>query len=762
MKVKHRLKLLGFLLQLLFIFNGLDAQKIFFRRSNYADSIIFQKAIRDLALNALDYYKTSPISEKTNDNLFRLYLCAGRYAEMDKLLRQMNYQQTRDSTSAGQIAFHYQVYSATLQVNVQSEQFETDYTRCFKEKYNALSPELQGIAEFYFNQNVEVLKRNFENLKREFQQTDSMSLENAIVLCRSFLAYTCFSKTQHLAQKIIKQIEDETYFINDTVMVAMPDGGDVQLTVVRSKKDTVPQAVALMYSIYTGSEISLCKSAVAKGYVGIIASTRGKRESKDTLFPCDRDARDAYHIIDWISKQPWCNGKVGMYGGSYLGFSQWSAVKYLHPALKTIVPQVAVAPGIDYPIHNGVAMNFMLRWLNYVGNNKYGDEVSFANTIYWDSIYGTWYQKGLPFRVLDSLQGSENYLFQRWLDHPHYDAYWQSMTPQKEEFAQINIPILTTTGYYDTDQLGALYYYKEHVKWNKNANHYVVIGPYDHSGAQFLPNPVISNYAIDNVAQININDLVFEWFDYTMKEEPKPSILKDKINYEIMGRNEWRSVSTLDAMGNDSLVFFISPTKENGRYRLTEKKNRKNTFIYQEVDFTERSELRFIFDEAGVGSYPHIIDSTLQNEKDKLVFVSEPLENALAICGALQATLEVEITKYDMDVVIDLFEQTPQGEYFVLNQNIQRASYAKNSSVRNLLKPGNKEQISLHNTFYTARQLQKGSRIIVVLGVNKNPNWQVNYGSGKEVSEESMLDVRENLKIKWYSSSTIKIPVLRK
>ena len=63
------------------------------------------------------------------------------------------------------------------------------------------------------------------------------------------------------------------------------------------------------------------------------------------------------------------------------------------------------------------------------------------------------------------------------------------------------------------------------------------------------------------------------------------------------------------------------------------------------------------------------------------------------------------------------------------------------------------------STYYTARQLQKGSRIIIVLGINKNANWQINYGTGKEVSEESIKDAKENLKIKWMRESRIKIPV---
>ena len=65
----------------------------------------------------------------------------------------------------------------------------------------------------------------------------------------------------------------------------------------------------------------------------------------------------------------------------------------------------------------------------------------------------------------------------------------------------------------------------------------------------------------------------------------------------------------------------------------------------------------------------------------------------------------------------------------------------------------------MESNYYTARQLKKGSRIIIVPGINKNANWQINYGTGKEVSEESMIDAKENLKIKWLPESRIKIPV---
>ena len=102
------------------------------------------------------------------------------------------------------------------------------------------------------------------------------------------------------------------------------------------------------------------------------------------------------------------------------------------------------------------------------------------------------------------------------------------MTPQKQEFSRINIPVLTITGYWDDDQLGAMYYYKQHNLWNKNATCYLLIGPYDHAGAQGFPGKTLAGYKIDSVANIPILKIVFQWMDYVLKDSSRPAILQTK------------------------------------------------------------------------------------------------------------------------------------------------------------------------------------------------------------------------------------------
>lgn len=143
-----------------------------------------------------------------------------------------------------------------------------------------------------------------------------------------------------------------------------------------------------------------------------------------------------YDVIDWISKQTWCNGKVGMMGGSYNGFTQWAATKKLHPALKTIVPSASVAPGIDVPSMNNVFMTFPFPWTYYVSNNKFLDEADYRNR-QWEDLQQKWFEVGTAYPTLDSLLGRPNKIFRSWLAHPAYDKYWQHMIPYKEEFAKL-------------------------------------------------------------------------------------------------------------------------------------------------------------------------------------------------------------------------------------------------------------------------------------------------------------------------------------
>ncbi|RBQ03619.1 CocE/NonD family hydrolase [Pedobacter miscanthi] len=540
------------------------------------------------------------------------------------------------------------------------------------------------------------------------------------------------------------------YIINDSVMIKTKYGITLSAVVVR-KKGTQKLPAALFYFIYSNTDRSLkeAKYAADHGYVGIVADARGKRLSPDPIEPYEHEAQDVNEVIDWIINQPWSDGRVGMYGGSYSGFAQWAAAKHLHPALKTIVPYVAAIPGLGLPMENNVFLAANYQWAFYITNNKYTDDALNNDNARWRNMRNNWWESGAAYNKIDSVDGTPNPWLQKWLSHPDYDTYWQSMVPYQQDYKQINIPVLSITGYYDDGQVSALEYFREHYKYNPSAQHYLIIGPYDHSGSQVGGIPKLRGYQVDPDALINTREITFQWLDYVLKGGKKPVLLKDKINFEVMGANKWKHAPNLQKMENNQIRFYLDRI-EGGKMVLSDQRPAKETFIHQQVNLADRTSIYNDY-------YPNPIIKKELDTTNGLFFITKPFKQAVSVSGTLQGELKAIINKKDMDVGLSLYEITPEGEYFQLSYFLGRASYANDMGKRKLLMPGKLETIPFYRSRMFSKQLQKGSRLLVVLNINKNPFSQINYGTGKDVSKETVKDAGAPLEIKWSTGSYINL-----
>ncbi|RYY60074.1 MAG: CocE/NonD family hydrolase [Chitinophagaceae bacterium] len=621
--------------------------------------------------------------------------------------------------------------------------------------YNRAPSRSKPVAASFFDADSTGHQKRLAGYLTQARGKDSLSIADLNRLSLEYFNVIVSSTLSPIALKSFRREDEKVYIIQDSVLIDVAPGVKLAAVIVRKRSVTARQPVIMRYNIYaSNSDLASAQALASKGYVGIILLTRGKYLSPNTIEPFQHDAQDVYQAIDWISKQPWCNGKIGMYGGSYLGFSQWSAVKRVHPALKTIVPQVAVGAGIDYPQSNGVFMSYMLRWIHMVTNTKLTDRAEFGSPR-WDSLFKAWYTSGRSFSSLDTLDGRPNAIFQRWLDHPMYDSFWQKMVPYKNEFASLNIPVLTTTGYYDDDQRGAFYYMLEHLKRNKQARHYLLIGPWNHGGGQGFGNPVNGQLKVDSAAVFDVNTTVYQWFDHILKDSAMPVRLKDRVNFEVSGANEWRSASSLQATSNDSMRLYLSNVFSKQGYRLAKTKPAKSGGIDQEISLTDRSDSATAFDPDGP-----VLDTVLKTQ-DQLVFYSDTLTSPVIMSGSMGGLLNITINKKDVDLHVRLYELTSDGKYYLLSRWWARASYLKDREKRTLLTPGKSERITLDNAFYMCRKLATGSRLVVTAGIVKTPNWELNYGTDKNVSEETMADGKIPLLINWGNDSFVRVPLLR-
>ncbi len=547
---------------------------------------------------------------------------------------------------------------------------------------------------------------------------------------------------------------DEDYISDENVLIKSGDAAQISAFVVRPRDETRKLPAALQFTIYADrSALKRAQQAAARGYVGVVGFTRGKWASPNSVVPYEYDGEDARAVIDWISRQPWSDGRVGMYGGSYNGFTQWAAAKHLPHALKTIVPYCPVDPGFGLPMNNNVFLMANYGWVFYATNNKQLDNETYSNTKRWQELPWNWYRSGRLYREVDQVDGTPNPWLQKWLKHPAYDSYWQGMTTNGSDYEKLDIPVLAIDGYYDDGQNNAVRRLRDHYRYRPQAEHYLVIGPYDHFGTQQSTKPgVLRGYSIDPVAQLDTPDLTFDWFDYVLKGAKKPQLLQDKINYEVMGANVWRHAPSVEKMSESVLTLYLDSEKDGDFYRLARSKPATRGSLKRLVDYSDRNTV-------SAKDYPAEIVTGDLGLAQGLAFVSEPFDRPVSANGLFTATLKATINKKDLDLAVVLYEAMPDGKYFHLSYTVQRASYAADMTHRELLTPGRVETIRLANTLLVSRQLSKGSRLLVVVDVSRGPFAQVNYGTGKDVSDESIADAREPLSIEWFNDSHIDIPI---
>jgi putative CocE/NonD family hydrolase len=706
----------------------------------------------------------------TPDDRFRLQLAAGRYAEAVASLAQIRqgrpasdpalllnlrweiYARARAAEGRGGVAFPAAFAAAAAETLQQ-----VDGLTAYKVLYSLGTP--LGVMD--------------DALDRALQAQagrSSVDAPAAAALARAWLGDSAYRAFHDILPSVTDADDARRYVVQLDAPLRTPDGATVCAHVIRPR--TAARLPALLnFSIYADRAVKLddARITAAHGYAAVMGFTRGKACSPDAPVPAEHDGADADAVIEWIAAQPWSDGRVGMYGGSYDGFTQWAASKHPPKALKAIMPSVSFSPGTDFPMEGNIGLTYAFPWPFYTTDDKAVDDATYFDDARWDRLQRTWYREGRAYRDLDKIDGKPNPVFDGWLRHPAFDAYWQGLVPSDEELRRLDIPVLTTTGYYDSGQIGALSYLLRRERLNPKAEQYLVVGPYQHHTGQLgtitplgSAQPEMRGYHLDPVAQLDIIALRYAWFDYVLKGAPKPAILADRANYQVMGANVWKHAASIAGIGARTRRFYLSARAAPGGHALTDAPGAPTTAVVQLLDLADRRDVdRFS---------PHgpLIDQTLDdwpivskapNLANAIAYVSAPFARPPEISGLFSGRLDFAVNKRDVDVAVTLFELTAQGEYFQLSYAWRRASYARDRSRRQLLTPGRRTAIDFTAGRLTSRQFQPGSRLVVVLNLFKQPGEQINYGSGKPVSDETLADAGPPLKVRWFADSYLDVPI---
>src|SRR5690242_10172731 len=204
--------------------------------------------------------------------------------------------------------------------------------------------------------------------------------------------------------------------------------------------------------------------AAARGYVVVVQDVRGRYSSDGDWYPFKNESNDGYDTVEWAATLPYSNGKVGMFGGSYVGATQMLTAITHPPHLAGICPFVTASNYHNGWTYQGGAFEqwFNESWTSGLAQDTFNRLVQ-KNTNAMEGIWKTPLQDYPLFNIHDfslnhSLENLAPY-FQDWLAHPNYDDYWKRLSIE-EHFSDITVPALHIAAWYDIFQGGSLRNYE--------------------------------------------------------------------------------------------------------------------------------------------------------------------------------------------------------------------------------------------------------------------------------------------------------------
>ncbi len=240
------------------------------------------------------------------------------------------------------------------------------------------------------------------------------------------------------------------------VRIPMRDGVMLAAVVYRPASDAVRSPVIATLTPYMADRFhEVGKYFARHGYVFASIDTRGRGDSGGELNPWIADGPDLYDALAWLAARSYANGKTATWGGSYSGKNQWVVASLQPRSLGTIAPAAAGFVGFDMGMRRNIPFSYMQRWLALV-SGKSANRRLFEDVEYWNSAYAEVSRGTVSWREFDRLVGYPSRIWQQWVDHPEFDAFWDSASPTDAQFAKIDIPVLSITGLYDDAQLGTL------------------------------------------------------------------------------------------------------------------------------------------------------------------------------------------------------------------------------------------------------------------------------------------------------------------
>jgi putative CocE/NonD family hydrolase len=567
------------------------------------------------------------------------------------------------------------------------------------------------------------------------------------------------------------------------VMVAARDGVLLATDIYRPATGGVAASerlpVLLHRTPYDKSEaatVAIAETLAKHGYVVMLQDTRGRHHSQGVFEKYySYDAYDGYDSVEWAAKQPFCNGKVGMYGTSYAAHTQADASKLAPPHLHALLLNMGgMSNAWDHSVRYDGAFE-MGRQLTWAWSQAFDDAKDPVTKGMLSKEDATAWYSAVPIREgLSPLSVAPNYerYYLEEATHSDYDAHWDTLGMQWEKFygQTADVPMMHVGGWYDIYLRGTIENWRRLGALKKSPMR-LVIGPWTHHG-----NTATFAGDVDFGADAAIRDFDtnfhLAWFDYYLKGIKTAASTQAPVRYFLMGTGdghkdsagrlyhggEWRESKLWPPAESRAAIFYLHADGSLNEHAPSAAEPTTTVFQFDPAhpvptigggvskrlkdgayDQRERADMP--------ASRPPYLP--LRARSDVLVFESEILKQDAVLAGPVEVTLYAASTATDTDFTAKLIDVYPPSADFPtgfdmnLTDGIVRASYRDHFETRQLLVPGKIYSIVIR-PFDTANVVKKGHRIRLDISSSNFPRFDVNPNTGEPLGASRLMKTAEN------------------
>jgi len=464
-----------------------------------------------------------------------------------------------------------------------------------------------------------------------------------------------------------------------------------------------------------------------RGYVTIVQDTRGRYESEGFFYPIFFEALDGLDAQKWVTEQAWCNGKVGTFGGSYVGMTQWMPALKGSPYVDAMFTSVPYTESYTVHFQNGAArIRLFTSWYAMMSAPYEHDNEEFlANVIDNADMH-------LPLVEQDTVVGWRMPFTRDWLSHPERDDYWEPIR-YKGNYGNVKSPVCILAGWYDLFTAQNLKSFMamtdasmpESIRKNQK----IIMGPWAHGG---FGNSTLGDMDFGEDAGINSSKLMLPWFDYHLKGIDSGVMDEPPVNIFVMGDNKWRGENEWPLERTQYTKYYLhsagkANTKSGDGSLSTKNAGNEldDKFTYDPADPVPSAPDSSVFDD-----FKHLpIDHCgIEGREDILVYSTKPLKKDMEVTGPVSMTLFAASSAKNTDFTAKLLDVYPDGRAIYICDGIIRASFRDGDSGTSFIEPGKVYEYTI-DLWATSNVFKKGHQIRVEISSSNFPRFDRNLNT---------------------------------